>query len=337
MSSKGQYYEYEQQQTRGSITGCCGCIWTPILTLCGVFCCLVVISLVIIAVILGVNVNVCGKLSQTVDINTVTPSVHTYDPKNFPILNFISFNSILTKTGQIYVTQSNSTSDTNVSVSVRVVATKDETTSIKEENADSTKKIFLERADTFKGSLAWIGYFSLPPRCVLAKVEVVLPQTIPSVITIDTDVNDIVFYANPVPYSSQIIAKTVNGEIDVNNFAVGSLTLNTNNGGITGSVSEIVNELIAITNNGGIQLNVSISSNATNPKIEITNSLSDIQLNFNSSFSGSYDAKTDYGKVNIDNPSSVAISEDKKKTGKVGDKNGTLNANTKNGNININF
>lgn len=128
--------------------------------------------------------------------------------------------------------------------------------------------------------MAWIGYFSLPPRCVLAKVEVVLPQTIPSVTTIDTDVNDIIFYANSVPYSSQIIAKTVNGEINLNNFAVGSLTLNTNNGGIKGSVSGIVNELIATTINGGIQLNVLVSSNATNPKIEITNSLSDIQVNF---------------------------------------------------------
>jgi hypothetical protein len=128
--------------------------------------------------------------------------------------------------------------------------------------------------------LAWIGYLSLPPRCILAKVEVVLPQTIPSVTTIDTDVNDIVFYANSVPYSSQIIAKTVNGEIQVNDFAIGSLTLNTNNGGIKGSISGIVNELIATTDNGGIQLNVSVSSNATNPKIEITNSISDIQLNF---------------------------------------------------------
>ena len=44
-----------------------------------------------------VNVNACSKLSQTVDINTVTPSVYTYDPNTFPTLNFISFNSILTK------------------------------------------------------------------------------------------------------------------------------------------------------------------------------------------------------------------------------------------------
>jgi hypothetical protein len=37
-----------------------------------------------------------------VDINTVTPSIYTYDPNTFPTFNFISFNSILTKVSTIY-------------------------------------------------------------------------------------------------------------------------------------------------------------------------------------------------------------------------------------------
>ncbi|RIA91928.1 hypothetical protein C1645_766341 [Glomus cerebriforme] len=336
-STKVSSYETPTEQhnikSRGIVTGC---ICTPILMACGIFCCLIVITIVILAVILAVNVNACSNLSKSVDINTITPSVYTYDPNAFPTFNFNSFNNILTKTGQIYVTQSNSTSDTNITVSVRIAATRDESITVKEENDDSTKKIFIQRADTFKGSLAWIGYLSLPPRCILAKVEVVLPQTIPSTTSIDTDVNDIVFDANSVPYS-QMNAKTINGDINVNNFAVGNLTLNTYNGGITGSVSGIINQLIATTNNGKIQLNVLVNFNATNPNIETTNSNGDIQLSFSSSFNGNYDAKTDLGKVTIIN-ASPETNEDKRKAGKVGNNgNGSLITTTKSGNINITF
>lgn len=128
--------------------------------------------------------------------------------------------------------------------------------------------------------MAWLGYLSLPPRCILAKVEVVLPQTIPSVTTIDTDVNDIIFNANSVPYSSQINAITSNGELTINDLAVGGLTLNTKNGDIKGSVSGIVSELTASTSNGKIQLSILIGSNATSPKVETTTSNGDIQLGF---------------------------------------------------------
>ncbi len=132
----------------------------------------------------------------------------------------------------------------------------------------------------FKGAFAWVGYLSLPPRCILAQVEVVLPQKIPANTLIDTDVNDIIFYPISVPYSSKIEAKTINGKIDVNDLAVESLILKSNNGDIKGSVSSIVNELTANTDNGRIQLNVMISSNATNPKVEIITKNGEIRLGF---------------------------------------------------------
>ncbi|CAI2177079.1 20680_t:CDS:2 [Funneliformis geosporum] len=336
-SSKIQFKPPESEISRGVATECCCCVCTPIIMALGTCCCLVVLIFIILAIIAGVNIHACNKLSQKVDINSVIPTNFTYDPNIFSSLEFNSLNSIMTKSGKIYVQQSNSTSDTNVTVSVRIAATKENEAFVKGEDVETIKRITVERSNTFKGAFAWVGYLSLPPRCILAQVEVILPQTIPATTSIETDVNDIVIYSNSVPYSSKIKLTTINGEIDIRNLTVDSLNLNTINGDINASISGITNELITATDNGKIQLNVTVGPSATNPKIETTNKNGIIKLNFNSSFLGGYNIKTDNGKITINNATIENVNENKKKEGKVGDGNGSLVVDTKNGDIDVNF
>ncbi|CAG8480857.1 8019_t:CDS:2 [Funneliformis caledonium] len=323
--SKIQFNPSESEKSRGVATECCCCVCTPIIMAVGTCCCLVIVIFIILAIIAGVNIHACNKLSEKVDINNVIPTNFTYDPNIFQNLAFNSLNSIMTKTGKIYVSQSNSTSDTNVTVSVRIAATKTNEASVKGEDVETIKRITVERSNTFKGAFAWVGYLSFPPRCILAQVDVILPQVIPATTSIVTDVNDIVIYSNSVPYtSSKVKLTTINGEIDVRNLTVESLNLNTNNGDINASVLGITSELFAATDNGKIQLNVTVDPSATNPKIETTNK-------------NGYNVTTGNGKIMVYNASIETTKESKKKEGKVGEGNGNLVVNTKNGDIDVTF
>ncbi|CAG8493554.1 2695_t:CDS:2, partial [Acaulospora colombiana] len=232
---------------------------------------------------------------------------------------------------QILVKQNNSSNVTDVVVSVRFASTSSN-------DAIAVSDTSTQRSGhSAYNTWGWNGYPNTPPQYIYAQVEITLPQ-IPrtSFVSIFTDNYDILLFPNSIPFSNQILATTANGNINLSYFASSSVSLQTSNGNIRGSLYSVRQRLWAGSNNGNINLNTVIDSTANGVVVYAQSSNGNINLRF-VNFRGQFDVSTNNGDITISNARESNGGGNNRKFGNVGDGNYTLTAISNNGDMNVIF
>nr|CAG8520765.1 7592_t:CDS:2 [Entrophospora candida] len=294
-----------------------------------------------------VNVSACNALNGKID--TASVNTFTYDPSVYSTFKVDSHKNLITLKSAITITQSNTTTVTNATVNVRIASTKPEDASINAAPESSDTYVLSIIRSAFDDKWGWTTYLSVPGRCVISQVEVILPQVLSKATAVETDNYDIVVAGHPVPYTTEfrtstfngdiyiqdlsasaIKLKSANGDIKSNNLNAASATFESTNGDI--SVSKLMNlesSLSASTTNGDITMGINIKT-AQQPTISATSSNGDVTFDFGSTFSGTYSLSTSNGDVKTSDGTN-------KKAGSVGKGASNLNVQTTNGDITITF
>ncbi|RIA92503.1 hypothetical protein C1645_765006 [Glomus cerebriforme] len=198
--------------------------------------------------------------------------------------------------------------------------------------------------DIFELKISQPGFrlFNIPPRCMKLLIDVFLPQTLdPNTptfpITIKVKNLDLTMEQNTFPYQQNITLITDNGDMQLNNVIAQSMSIKTDNGDITGSITSISNEFDVSTDNGGLELTLGNIQNPFVSKATINTNNGDVILKFDgSSFSGNYNIQSNDGRIRIDN-NTPTNRIGNQIIGTAGNGTGNLKINTDNGDIYVVF
>ncbi|CAI2168542.1 8541_t:CDS:2 [Funneliformis geosporum] len=320
----------------------------------------------IYAIVIVVCIQNCDHLSKHID--SIEPEIISYDPNLYTNFTIEDFNNV--KEGEIVVSQSVVPNDNNATLSIRLATLTYTKAYMKSEFQDSTFILQILR-ESFPNSkkLAWLGYLSIPPKCVVARLELTLPQFTKNATTlINSNRFKTNFTQNLVPYTSPIHLETSDGDISFeNNLLANQLSIVTQGGNINGNLIQskqndiniethngkitinldikgdknLVNQgqsnVKVTTSKGDINLGISIEKDIKSPNVEINSIHSDISVGFNNSFNGHYEIKS-AGKIKVVNNLEITS----KTNGEIGDFNneelsGVVNIRSKNGDVDAKF
>ncbi|GBC02540.1 hypothetical protein RclHR1_04680001, partial [Rhizophagus clarus] len=295
-------------------------------------------------VIILITYQNCYHLTDKLDL--ITPETISYDPNIYNNLIIDDFNNV--QEGEIIVSQNNvsnnnnnnDNNNSNATLTIRLATIKNSDSFTKSEFQDSKFNLqILRKSFPNSNTFSWLGYLSIPPKCISARLELTLPPNInaPSILQINSKSLDIELNQE---LNSPIQLITSKGDVNFrNNSFTNQLLITTNSGDIYGNLNSIqstTNELNINTDDGSIQLNlniiktssdnlsndnegqsnikinnmkgsfvnlgaVNIQDGAKSPNIYINSGTSDISIKFNnSSFNGNYEIYSSGGKIKIE-------------------------------------
>ncbi|CAG8446372.1 6097_t:CDS:2 [Funneliformis mosseae] len=344
----------------------CGCLTRIILIWATVI-------LLILGLIYGVVIIVCYQncdhLSKHIEL--IEPEIISYDPNLYNNFNIEDFNNV--KDGEILVSQNVEPNDNNATLSVKLATLTYTNAFTKSIFQDSTFNLQILR-ESFPNSkkLAWLGYLTIPPKCVVVRLELTLPQIKNNATSlINSNRFNTNFANNSVPYSNPIHLETSDGDVSFDNSLLANqLSVVTLSGNINGNLIQSMqndfnletksgniklnldikkdlgdNNLVSpgqsnvkvTTSKGDINLGINIEKDIKSPNVDISSVHSDISVGFNNSFNGHYDIKST-GQIKIENNHEITSTAN----GDVGDFNnnelsGVVNIRSNNGKIDAKF
>ncbi|CAG8649333.1 338_t:CDS:2 [Rhizophagus irregularis] len=190
-------------------------------------------------------------------------------------------------------------------------------------------------------TLSWLGYLTIPPKCISARLELSLPNTqntpnTNSILKIDSKTFNIKLNQD---LNSPIQLITSKGDIIFNNtLFTNQLSITTNNGNIDGNLNTR-NGLNIITDTGEIiNLGINIQEGIKSPNIDINSDSSNVSIKFNGTFNGQYDINSSNGNVKIEKGLDIL----NQKSDNIGNFNdliliGKINIKSNRGNIDVKF
>ncbi|CAG8718181.1 5492_t:CDS:2, partial [Gigaspora rosea] len=256
-------------------------------------CCCLITFLIALAIILAVISKSNSNLCNNINVNTVSPSVTSFDPFVFTSFTIDSSDTATQKRGylSLQTSQNPSPDVTNVTVNTRVASPKQGNAYSTDSFSDSNYKLSLK--STGKN---FFNLFGPPETCFRARVDLVMPQRSLSPVAINADSFDV--HLSNLSSNLPINVHTTTGAIFIRSLNISNATLYSekapiiSHGRIFLSDTLIVNQ----TSDSDIHLFINILANATNPKIYINANKGSVGLTLNNTFSGTYNIVTT-GKV----------------------------------------
>ncbi|CAG8497371.1 5048_t:CDS:2 [Ambispora leptoticha] len=333
----------ERRNFRCFCISCPPCIWIP--------CSLLWTAILILSIILGSITYSNMKQCKNLNVDNFSPSIMTYDPNIFNEVIIDKSGGYLE--GQVWVAQDDSKTSKNATVRIQVASISEQGATVQTSFSDSQYSINLSQSG-YNSPFEFFGYWTLPPKCSKARVQIIVPQSSSNktaTTTITSNNIDVTLQQNAVPFYDKIFnITTIESNIIVENFTANSIILTSRLGKISGSIGGIYSQLKASTVESDIQLSANLVSNLDSfasylkvqqqPTIDVETIDGAVDLKFNSTFSGNYSVTTNKGTIQPINTQNITNS-DNSQTQVSGIISGNLNANltitTYNGNINLEF
>ncbi|KAG9284001.1 hypothetical protein G9A89_005330 [Geosiphon pyriformis] len=293
----------EKRNFRFFCISCPPCLWIS----CGIFWTVILALTIVLGSITFANKKLCRDLN----IDDVAPSIQIYDPNILNEIKILTSGNFLK--GEVIISQTNLTTVKGASVLTQVVSAGNKKINSKATSVNSQYLLTIAQPG-YASPYKIISYWSLPPKCSKARIEIIFPQefnndnqsmpikVISSGFEMKINKNLVGYFDKEFKFWSQ------NSGIDVKNFSSKSVELMTRNGDIKGVVSGIETNFKTNTINGNINLTLNTLSNATQPHIEINSFSGNINLNLNHTFSGNFSVSTTSGNINLSNQSSSSSS-----------------------------
>ncbi|CAI2167622.1 7390_t:CDS:2 [Funneliformis geosporum] len=174
------------------------------------------------------------------------------------------------------------------------------------------------------------GVFNIPPRCMLLKINVILPQVnagnpIPNNIQVKNLNLKLVKDENNKPYQQNIGLSTDDGNILLEEINGNIIDIKTREGFVGGSILSLVKELMVSTDEGDVSL---FLGNVQNAMVNVQTINGNVGLTMvNSSFV--YKVRTNEGRISINDEMIYGLA----KNGKAGDGKANVYISTDEGNI----
>ncbi|CAB4409989.1 unnamed protein product [Rhizophagus irregularis] len=341
-------------------------------------------TLLILGLIYAVAVIVtyqnCYHLTEKFDL--MPSETISFDPNIYNNFIIEDFNNV--QEGEIIVSQNNvsnnnnnnnnnNSNNGNATLTVRLATIKNSDSFTKSEFRDSNFNLqILRKSFPNSNTLSWLGYLTIPPKCISARLELSLPNTqntsnTNSILKIDSKTFNIKLNQD---LNSPIQLTTSKGDIIFNNtLFTNQLSITTNNGNIDGNLNTR-NGLNIITDTGSVKLNLTLNDNnllndnrqfdnnikikapkgeiinlginiqegIKSPNIDINSDSSNVSIKFNGTFNGQYDINSSNGNVKIEKGLDIL----NKKNDNIGNFSdltliGKINIKSNRGNIDVKF
>ncbi|CAG8456488.1 1377_t:CDS:2 [Funneliformis caledonium] len=233
------------------------------------------------------NYKLCRDYHAKLD--ATTPTTISYDPSTISTLNVegIGYFYDYSKDHELLITQANDALATNTTIQIHVISTQSSDVQFETSITPTAYNI------NFKKDRSWIPGLSIPPRCVVIRVEVILPQKLTNLspINVNSNIFNVKFLQNTInsiPYPYPINFKTTNGDVDIENLLITSASIQTSSGDIKGSITSVRNEVHIESTSGDIDVSVYANTNVianmvggTSPRIGLKSTNGDIDLQLN--------------------------------------------------------
>ncbi|PKC16007.1 hypothetical protein RhiirA5_192621 [Rhizophagus irregularis] len=214
-----------------------------------------------------------------VNMDSVTPSTLSYDQTIIPTLN-VETSKYFNRYDELWISQTNDTSVTNTTIQIRI-ATRNTDSQYVSTIAPFTYNINIPKGDAIDRFLAlWTT------KCIVSRVEVILPQQVATTTLSPVNINskrfDVKFKQNSVQYPYPINLKTTSSDIYIENILFTKTTIQATSGDIKGSISSLRDEI----NIGSTSGDINVKVNATtilglSPKVGLKSTSGDIDLELN--------------------------------------------------------
>ncbi|CAB4409988.1 unnamed protein product [Rhizophagus irregularis] len=214
-----------------------------------------------------------------VNMDSVTPSTLSYDQTIIPTLN-VETSKYFNRYDELWISQTNDTSVTNTTIQIRI-ATRNTDSQYVSTIAPFTYNINIPKGDAIDHFLAlWTT------KCIVSRVEVILPQQVATTTLSPVNINskrfDVKFKQNSVQYPYPINIKTTSSDIYIENILTTKTTIQATSGDIKGSISSLRDEI----NIGSTSGDINVKVNATtilglSPKVGLKSTSGDIDLELN--------------------------------------------------------
>jgi hypothetical protein len=253
------------------------------------------------------------------------------------VLNNFKIVSRYIKHGSIRVSQSDSTTEINALVRVQYNSLANDRIYIEQR---ISRNSFYLRIDQLPSTV--IFGVSMPPRCIVINVEIILPLNLDAatnVTTIHTGDFDTTFIENASKYKQTLTIYNDDGTLQFNNLVAKSVMVFTDNGDINGTIGGIEDQVYVSADNADLNLNVGIADSVASPIVRIKNEHGQVNLSFINGFTGNYDIYTRNGAITTNSPVQTA---DKHLTDVINTSNnrftnGSLSIKNNNGKVSVLF
>ncbi|CAG8446385.1 6098_t:CDS:2 [Funneliformis mosseae] len=233
------------------------------------------------------NYKLCRDYHAKLD--STTPITLSYDPSTISTLNVegISYFYDYSKDHELLITQANDALATNATIQIHVIST--QSSDVQFETSITPTAYNINFVITFISFCC----LSIPPRCVVIRVEVILPQKLTNLspINVNSNIFNVKFLQNTIssiPYPYPINFKTTNSDVDIENLLITSASIQTSSGDIKGSITSVRNEVHIESTSGDIDVSVYANTNVianmvggTSPRIGLKSTNGDIDLQLN--------------------------------------------------------
>ncbi|RIA86611.1 hypothetical protein C1645_740723 [Glomus cerebriforme] len=189
-NSDGDYWLDNESNTsvrRKTLCGCLCCYAKGLLIWIWVAAILLIFGL-IYAIVVLVTYQQCYHLTENFD--SIEPKIISYDPNIYNNFIIDDLNNI--REGEIIVSQNNlsNNNNNNATLSIRLSTIKKFDSYINTNFKDSTFNLqILRKSFPNSRKFAWLGYLSIPPKCIAAQLELTLPTTTTTSSTIQINSN----------------------------------------------------------------------------------------------------------------------------------------------------
>lgn len=120
---------------------------------------------------------------------------------------------------------------------------------------------------------------SIPPRCIVANLDVTLPLIMGPTIFY-SDNFDMTFAENANKYNQSLTINNDDSIIQLNNLSAKSLFVNSDAGFVNGTIRDIEDDFRFSGDDADLNLSIGIADNAKFAKVDIINNVGQINLTF---------------------------------------------------------